>query len=73
MMMVGAMVFVVIARNRAILRRYAPGGIGVPPTLRMHIPLRLLAWSAARMACKKRTLCQVVYWVASSLMNLSAA
>ena len=73
LMVVGALVFVFIARNRAILSRYAPGGIGVSPTLRMHIPRRLLAWSAVRMACKKRTLCQIVYWVASSLMGLSAA
>ena len=67
LMMMGALVLRFSARNRAILSRYAPGGIGI------HIPRRLLAWSAVRMACKKRTLCQIVYWVASSLMSLSAA
>ena len=39
LVMVGARVFVISDGNRAILSRYAPGGSGVSPLLRVHFPL----------------------------------
>ena len=54
LMMKGARESVFVARNRDILRRYAPGVGGSSPRLRAHLSPILLALSAFPMACKKR-------------------
>ena len=55
LMIKGAREFVLVARKRVILNRYAPGGNGSSPLLRAHFPPLLLALSALSMACKRRS------------------
>ena len=54
LMIKGAREFVLVARNRISLTRYAPAVSGSSPLLRAHLSPFLLALSAFSMACKKR-------------------
>ena len=54
LMMKGARESVFVARNRGILRRYAPGVSGSSPLLGAHFSPLPLALPAFSMACRKR-------------------